>query len=90
MFAYELDRRNEALFTVWPGIEAGRDEPDKARVLFQRGLEEHPQSTRIMALYAQVKGGCTRCCAYTVRVVHNTGGLHSHLCVQVGGAHAHR
>ncbi len=49
MRAYEMERRDEALYLVWPRVEAELGEPDRARVLFERALEYHPSSTRIMA-----------------------------------------
>ncbi len=50
MRAYELDRLDKQLYLVWPRIEAAAGEPDRARVLYERGLEYHPNNTKIMNL----------------------------------------
>ncbi|KAF5837116.1 hypothetical protein DUNSADRAFT_4839 [Dunaliella salina] len=38
---------------VWPCVMAALKEYDKARVLFERGLEYHPRNTKIMNAYAK-------------------------------------
>lgn len=42
--AYEMDRQDERLYSVWPKVEAALGQRDRARVLFERGLEYHPRS----------------------------------------------
>eukprot|EP00798_Chlamydomonas_sp_ICE-L_P013699 gene13699-19591_t len=51
--AYEMDRLDKHLYYVWPKVEAASGEPDRARVLFERGMEYHPMNTKIMNMYAQ-------------------------------------
>lgn len=46
--AYELDRADKGLYYVWPRVEAAAGDVDRARVLFERGLELHPMNTKIM------------------------------------------
>lgn len=46
--AYELDRQDERLYGVWPKVEAALGQRDRARVLFERGLEYHPHSLSLL------------------------------------------
>lgn len=51
--AYEMHRSDKHLYLVWPRVMAALKENDKARVLFERGLEYHPRNTKIMNAYAK-------------------------------------
>ena len=47
--AYEMERRDEELYLVWPRVLAAMGEAGRAQTLFERALEYHPSSTRLMA-----------------------------------------
>ncbi len=53
--AYEMDRKDEELFLVWPRVFAAMGEPGRAQTLFERALESHPKSIRLLAAYAAVE-----------------------------------
>jgi Tfp pilus assembly protein PilF len=53
--AYQLDRRSrreKQLFIVWPALEAAEGHPERARALYQRGLAAHPNSSKLLNVYA--------------------------------------
>jgi hypothetical protein len=47
-----MNRRapGEDLFLVWPKVLAAMGEPGRAQTLFERALDVHPKSVKIMAV----------------------------------------
>jgi Tfp pilus assembly protein PilF len=52
MRAYQLDKADKQIYTVWPRMEASVGNPERARALFQAGLSMYPNNTKILNLYA--------------------------------------
>ncbi|KIY94677.1 PsbD mRNA maturation factor Nac2 [Monoraphidium neglectum] len=53
--AYQLDRRErreKQLYIAWPRLEAEAGNAERARVLYQRGLAAHPNSAKLLNVYA--------------------------------------
>ena len=50
-----MNRLDEELFLVWPRVMAAMGEPGRAQTLFERALEYHPRSLRILTAYAEVE-----------------------------------
>ena len=50
-----MNRMDEELFLVWPRVFAAMGEPGKAQTLFERALDYHPKSLRIITAYAEIE-----------------------------------